>query len=250
MTTATAPGSTRSLARPGRTNLSTRGALRARPPRERGPPCRERARSSSGPASTPVARRRTSSSSSSRRPRPRSGGVTSTTDLRGALRPAPGPPDDLRPGAGPLQPGPLHRRARGPPPLASGLHRDGLGQHLRPEPVPPADAGAAVGFAPELHDHRRPVVPGRSRDRGHPDRHGDPRPPQADGGHHRRDDVRRRDQEVGLHGHELPDAGRGRPADALVDQRRDGRRLGRLLRPLRNRQDHPLRRSAAQPDRR
>ena len=41
------------------------------------------------------------------------------------------------------------------------------------------------------------------------------RPPRADGDPHRRHRVRRRDQEVGLHGHELPHARRGRAADAL-----------------------------------
>ncbi len=49
------------------------------------------------------------------------------------------------------------------------------------------------------------------------------RPPQADGDHHRRDEVRRRDQEVRVHGDELPDARRGRAADAQLDQRRRAR---------------------------
>ena len=49
------------------------------------------------------------------------------------------------------------------------------------------------------------------------------RPPQADGDHHRRDEVRGRDQEVRVHGDELPDARRGRAADALLDQRRRAR---------------------------
>ena len=65
---------------------------------------------------------------------------------------------------------------------------------------------------PRLHDHLRPVVQGRPGDRGDPHRDRDPRPPPADGGHHRRHRVRRRDQEVGLHGHELPAARRGRAA--------------------------------------
>ena len=38
------------------------------------------------------------------------------------------------------------------------------------------------------------------------------RPPQADGDHHRRHEVRGRDQEVRVHRHELPDARRGRAA--------------------------------------
>ena len=53
-----------------------------------------------------------------------------------------------------------------------------------------------------------------------------------------------------VHGHELPDARRGRPADALVGQRRRGRRPRRLLRPVGDRQDDPLGRSGAQPHRR
>ena len=58
----------------------------------------------------------------------------------------------------------------------------------------------------ELPDHRHPLVQGRSVHRGDPQRDRDPPPPQADGDHHRRHRVRRRDQEVGLHGHELPPA--------------------------------------------
>ena len=69
------------------------------------------------------------------------------------------------------------------------------------------------------------------------------RPSQADGGDHRRHRVRRRDQEVGLHGHELPAARRGRAADALGGQRRRGARLRRVLRAVGDRQDDALRRS-------
>ena len=69
----------------------------------------------------------------------RSGGATSTSPsplehydrLRARL--------DGLPGRSPgLRPGPVHRRASRPPPQPPGLHRDRLGQHLRPEPVPPA----------------------------------------------------------------------------------------------------------------
>ena len=111
-------------------------------------------------------------------------------------------------------------------------------------------ADAAGRLQPELHDHLRPVVPGRPGDRGDAHRDRDPRPPRADGGDHRRHRVRRRDQEVRVHGHELPDARRGRAADALGDQRRRGRRRRRLLRPVGDRQDDPVGRSAAQPHRR
>ena len=37
-----------------------------------------------------------------------------------------------------VRPGLLHRGAPGPPPVAPRLHRDRLGEHLRPQPVPPA----------------------------------------------------------------------------------------------------------------
>ena len=69
--------------------------------------------------------------------------------------------------------------------------------------------------------------------------HGDPAPSQADGDHHRRDEVRGRDQEVRVHGHELPDARRGRVPDALLDQRRRGGRRVHLLRPVGDRARRP-----------
>ena len=103
--------------------------------------------------------------------------------------------------------------------------------------------GPARGLRAQLHDHLRPVVPGGSRTRGNPHRHRDPRPPPADGDHHRRDRVRRRDQEERLHGHELPHARRRRAADARGHQRRPGRRPGGLLRALGDRQDDPVGRS-------
>ena len=79
---------------------------------------------------------------------------------------------------------------------------------------------------------------------------GDPAPPRADGDPHRRDRVRRRDQEVRLHGHELPAARRGRAADALGGQRRRSGRFGRLLRAVGHRQDDALGRPEAEPHRR
>ena len=45
--------------------------------------------------------------------------------------------------------------APGAPPLPPRLHRDGLGEHLRPQPVPPAAARGPRGLRAELHDHRR-----------------------------------------------------------------------------------------------
>ena len=61
--------------------------------------------------------------------------------------------------------------------------------------------------------------------------------------HHPRHHVRRRDEEGPLHGHELPAARAQRAADALLgDRGQEGRRRA-LLRPLRHRQDHAVRRS-------
>ena len=60
-------------------------------------------------------------------------------------------------------------------------------------------------------------------------------PPDAGRGPDRRHVLRRRDQEGDLHGDERPPAARGRPADALLGERRRGRRGGRLLRALRHR---------------
>ena len=141
-------------------------------------------------------------------------------DLRGELRASPRPSRRVYGVEGPLQPGLLHRRSRGASPLAAGLHRDRLGEHLRAQPVPPADRRAARRLHAELHDHLRPLVPGRSRDRGNTDGHRDPRPSQADGDPDRRHRVRGRDQEERVHGDELPDARRRRPADAQRHQRR------------------------------
>ena len=66
----------------------------------------------------------------------------------------------------------------------------------------------------------------------------------------RRHVLRGRDQEVDLHGDERPPAARGRPADALLRERRR-RRAGRhLLRPLGHGEDDAVGRSGALADRR
>ena len=62
--------------------------------------------------------------------------------------------------------------------------------------------------------------------------------------------LRRRDEEVGVHHAQLLPAGAGRHADALLGQRRQGRRRRAVLRPLRHRQDHALGRSQPHADRR
>ena len=66
----------------------------------------------------------------------------------------------------------------------------------------------------------------------------------------RRQLLRRRDEEVGVHRAELLPAGRQRDADALLGQCRAGRRRGAVLRPFRHRQDDAVRRSQAHAHRR
>ena len=66
----------------------------------------------------------------------------------------------------------------------------------------------------------------------------------------RRHVLRRRDQEGDLHGDERPAAARGRPADALLGERRRGRQGRGLLRPLRHGQDDAVGRPGALADRR
>ena len=60
----------------------------------------------------------------------------------------------------------------------------------------------------------------------------------------------RRDEEVGVHHAQLLPAGAERGADALLGQRRPGRRSRAVLRPLRHRQDDALGRSEPHPHRR
>ena len=153
---------------------------RGRRPRRRGPHRRRRpARRPDGQAHRPLApgqvhRRRALGS------RRRSGGARSTgrsarehyDRLRARLMTYLRGPDLSTPRTASSAP---TRRTAAPP----RLHRDGLGEHLRPQPVPPPDGGGARRLRPELHDHRRPVVPGRPGDRGHPDRDRDPRQPRA-----------------------------------------------------------------------
>ena len=62
--------------------------------------------------------------------------------------------------------------------------------------------------------------------------------------------LRRRDQEVDLHGAELPAAAAERAVDALLGEHRRGRRHGAVLRPVGHRQDDAVERSGAQADRR
>ena len=107
-----------------------------------------------------------------------------------------------------------------------------------------------AGFAPNFTIICVPSFQADPETEGTRTGHRDPRPPQADGDPHRRHRIRRRDQEERVHGDELPDARRGRPADAQRDQRRARRRRRGLLRPVGDRQDDPLGRSRAEPHRR
>ena len=174
------------------------------------------ARSSSGRASTPAARRRTSSSSTSRRATTRSGGAPSIGPSREANY------DRLRARlvayAAPKRPVQPRTASSGPPRPIAGRCASTPRRPGRASSRATCSAGrrpTSSAIRAELHDHLRPVVPGGPGDRGHPHRDRHPGPPRADGDHHRRHRVRRRDQEERVHGHELPDARRGRAADAL-----------------------------------
>ena len=66
-----------------------------------------------------------------------------------------------------------------------------LGQHLRPQPLPPTSGRRPGDFRAQLHDHQRAQLPGGPGDRGHAHGHGHPAPPAAHGDHHRRLRLRR-----------------------------------------------------------
>ena len=106
-----------------------------------------------------------------------------------------------------------------------------------------------ASFVPE-HDHHRHAdvqarrqAPRRPRRLGHDGRHRFHPQDRAD----LRLVLRGRNEEVGVHHAELLSAGAGRDADALLGQRRQGRRQRAVLRPLRHRQDHALGRSRIAP---
>ena len=97
------------------------------------------------------------------------------------------------------------------------------------------DAPSFTAPAGARHDQLRGLHPAQFR---------------AAAGAHRRDELRRGDQEVDLHGDELPAAAARRDADALLGEHRAGRRRRALLRPLGHGQDDALERSDAAADRR
>ena len=123
------------------------------------------------------------------------------------------------------------------------------------QPVHPHAAGApddrrARRFRARVHDHRPAELPRRSRasrlahrdgDRGQLHREADP---------DRRHLIRRRDEEERVRHPQLPAAGEGRDADALLGQHRRGRQDRGVLRAFGHRQDHALGRRLAHPDRR
>ena len=78
-----------------------------------------------------------------------------------------------------------------------------------------------------LHRPPRSRLPGRSRAPRHADRHLHRAQLRQEAGADRRDPVRGRDEEVDLHGAQLSAAGAGRPADALLRQRRARRAIPR-----------------------
>ena len=193
---------------------------RSGPGRAWSPP---RARSSSGPASTPAARPRTSSSSASRRATTRSGGARSTGPISEEHY------DRLRArlmaylaDARHVRPGPVHRRrtrrtaARSastprPPGRASSPATSSAGRRPRTWPR----------FAPNFTIIDVPSFKADPDDRGHPHGDGDPASTSS-----RMEVIIVGTEYAGeikksrVHGHELPAARRGRPADALGDQRR------------------------------
>ncbi len=111
-----------------------------------------------------------------------------------------------------------------------------------------AGASGGHGARARVHDHRRAAasrrpVPARlgvgCRDR-----------PEFRGaaGAHRRHELRRRDQEVGLHDPQLPAAAPRRAVDALLGEHRAGRRRRVVLRVVGHGQDDALERSGAAVD--
>ena len=151
-----------------------------------------------------------------------------------------------------LRAGSLRRRRPRLPPQRPRHHRARLARPLHPPPAPPPGARGARAVRARLHHPELPLLPRRPRPARLPLRDGHRHllraAPRAD----RRHRLCRREQEVGLHRPQLPPARAGGDADALLGQPRRGRprRRRRLLRPLRHRQDHPLRRPGPRPHRR
>ena len=107
------------------------------------------------------------------------------------------------------------------------------------------DVGRPAGAHAGVHRHRHAGSargPGGTR---HELRSLHPAELRQEAGPDRRHELRRGDQEVDLHRHELPAAAAQRDVDALLGQRRHRRRRGALLRPVGHRQDDAVERSAS-----
>ena len=141
----------------------------------------------------------------------------SARERRGLSRRAVAPLRDRRLRRG--RPRPPDRRAR--------RDREPVPRALREDDVHPADRGGArrarAAGARTARARRR----GRPRDERHAHRDIRRTPPDARRGADRRHVLRGRDQEVDLHRDERPAAARGRVPDALLRERRPGRRRGR-----------------------
>ncbi len=144
----------------------------------------------------------------------------------------------------------LRRRRRALSRAAARLHRIGLAQPLRAPSLHHAGASRA-GLRARVHGRRRRALPGRSR-RATARRTRNVHSGELRATHHphRRHALRGRDQEVRLHGYELPSAAARNAADALLGERRPSRRRRDSLRPLGHRQDDALLRFEPPADRR
>ena len=228
------------------------GAVRGGGPPARGRSLPRTARSSAAPGSTPAARRTTSSSSRSRRARTSVwwSKVNRPIDAAAFRRAAPADAE-LRRRARAVRAGLLCRRRSALPPAGPHHHRAGLAQPVRPAHVHRrAGRGRRAGAHAGVHRHRHAGLHADPAAPRHELRSLHPPELREEARADRRHELRRRDQEVDLHGHELPAAAAQRAVDALLGQRRPGGRRRALLRPVGHRQDDALERSGARPDRR
>ena len=155
-----------------------------------------------------------------------------------------------RQGQGALRPGPLWRRRREVSHQGAGVHRACLALAVHPHPADPARSLRACALRSRFHHLLPALVQGRSttsrRALADCDRDQFQQAHDSD----RRLLLRRRDEEVSVHDAQLLLAGGKRDADALLGERRQGRRCCAVLRPFRHRQDHAVGRSQPHADRR
>ena len=153
-----------------------------------------------------------------------------------------------RPGA--VRAGPLRRRRSGIPRAGPpGEHRR-LAGVVRAQHVHPPARGRTRGVRTRLRHPARAAFPRRSGAGWRAIRHRHRVVLRAALHRHRRIGICRRDQEIDLYCDELDSAGAWRAADALQRQPWRGRRCGAVLRPVGDRQDDAVVRSASQADRR